>query len=77
MFLAKAESEIYTGVDHYGSGEPYDVHKMFFFCGKKQIFLYTAQNEIKGNFKHLDTEGGYLENHPMPKECTDYIMKWD
>ena len=33
-------------------------------CDKKEVFLHTPQNEIKGNALEL---GG--DNLPMPKEC--------
>ena len=37
-------------------------------CDKKEIFLHTPKNEIKGNRFDLI----YEENNPMPKECEIY-----
>ena len=67
--LEKDDVEIYTGIDNYYSSEPIYARKKFFFCQKKQIFLYTPQNEIKRNFNHIDTQGGWLENYPMVNKC--------
>lgn len=39
-----------------------------FYCEKKQCFLYTPQNEIKGNQFDL----GHDLNEPMPKNCDDF-----
>lgn len=35
------------------------------FCDKKDVYLYTPKNQIKGNQFDL----GDFENNPMPKEC--------
>lgn len=70
--LEKKEALIYSGYDDYYTYEPVNVPRDFFFCTKNQIFLYTPQNEIKGNFDHTDTEGGIFKNHPMPKKCRHY-----
>lgn len=69
--LEKKETLIYAGFDDYYTDEPVNVKREFFFCNKKQIFLYTPQNEIKGNFNHTDTEGGTFKNYPMPTKCND------
>jgi hypothetical protein len=68
---------IYSGYDNYDNCEPVNISRDFCFCKKKQIFLYTPQNEIKGNHHHIDTEGGIFENYPMAKECTDFSNGWD
>ena len=39
-----------------------------FYCNAKKHFLYTPQNEYKGNF--LELEGN--DNLPMPKDCQEY-----
>ena len=67
--LEKKETLIYSGIDNCFDGEPINNSVDFLFCTKKQIFLYTPQNEIKGNYHHLDENGNNFENYPMPKEC--------
>jgi hypothetical protein len=68
--LEKKEVIIYSGIDDYITGEPINISRDFLFCKKRQIFLYTPQNEIKGNHNHIDAEGNSFENYPMAKECT-------
>jgi len=62
--LRKEKTEIYYG--YYGADGERIVN--LFYCGIKECFLYTPQNEIKGNQFDLGDE----ENNPMPKECSDY-----
>lgn len=73
QYLEKKEVEIYSGFDDCMSSEPINIKRHFFFCTAKQQFLYTPQNEVKGNYNHVDTEGGVFENYPMPKECEVYV----
>lgn len=75
--LIKKEVLIYSGMDNYNDGEPWNQKKDFLFCNKKQIFLYTPKSEVKGNFKHIDEHGNNFENHPMPKICDDFTNGWD
>jgi len=70
--LVKKEVEIWTGIDDYFSSEPIYKKVDFLYCKAKNQFLYTPKNEIKGNFHHIDSEGGNFENNPMPKECDIY-----
>lgn len=67
--LTKKEVLIYSGYDSYYTCEPVNWLKNFLFCNKKQIFLYTPQNQVKGNYLHIDENGNNFENNPMPKEC--------
>lgn len=63
-FLTKKEANI----THYHYDEIESIQKVNdFYCSKKDVFLYTPKNEIKGNRHDLD-EG----NEPMPKECDLY-----
>lgn len=75
--LVKKKTLIYAGFDDYNSGEPVNLEREFFFCNKKDIFLYTPQNEIKGNFVHINNKGGLFDNRPMPKECNDLSTGWN
>ena len=70
--LEKMETEIYLGIDDYFDGEPLNKKVSFLHCFIKDIFLYTPQNEIKGNYKHLDNEGNNFKNYPMPKKCDKF-----
>jgi len=67
--LIKKEAVIYSGHDNYFTSEPVNVKRYFCYCKKKDIFMFTPKNAIKGNFDHIDEDGGNFENHPMPKEC--------
>jgi hypothetical protein len=64
-FLCKKEAEIYGD---YTDGSEWKRTINLLFCNKKEIYLHTPQNEIKGN----DFELGYTENNPMPKKCDLY-----
>lgn len=68
-YLDKKETKIYSGIDDYYSGDSINNVVNFCYCSSKNIFLYTPQNEIKGNHSHTDIEGGAFENYPMSKEC--------
>lgn len=46
-------------------GEECERNLDLLYCSKKQTFLYTPKNEIKGNVFDLGEKG----NEPMPKEC--------
>ena len=67
--LDKKTTQIDNSQSDYQTGETVLVDRDFFYCNYKHIFLYTPQNEMKQNFKHTDSEGGYLENFPMPISC--------
>ena len=44
-----------------------------FFCEAKNVCLHTPKNEIKGNAFDL----GYDENLAMPKECSQFVDKYN
>jgi hypothetical protein len=67
-FLTKNEALIYSGYDDI-NGNPVNKNVQFFYCSKKQKFLYTPKNEIKGNQFHTDENGDDFENISMPKDC--------
>ena len=64
-FLRKKEAEIYVDYPKCPDGK---IKLNLLFCNKKEIYLHTPQNEIKGNNFDL----GYTENNPMPKKCDFY-----
>lgn len=67
IHLKKKKTEVYSGYDHYGSGEPATHEVEAFYCSKKEHYLYTPQNEIKGNAFEIAWDEDV--NEPMPKEC--------
>lgn len=71
-FLTKEKVSIYAGFDNYATGDPVNTNRDFFFCKAKNIFLYTPQNEIKGNHEHTDENGNDFKNYPMPKSCEEF-----
>jgi hypothetical protein len=62
VFLEK-KNESVTIEYTYGGEETREVD--IFHCSKKEHFLYTPQNEHKGNYFETET----AENKPMPKSC--------
>ena len=64
-YLCKKTIEVY--IDHY-DGSQTERQVDLFFCNKKDVFLYTPKNQIKGNYFDL---GDHI-NEPMPKECEMY-----
>jgi hypothetical protein len=66
-FLEKKEKLLYE--THHYDGSEYTKKLDLLHCKKKNIFLYTPKNEIKGNMYILEDD----ENLPMPKECEDYV----
>ena len=65
--LAKKQHDYLLGYNYNGSESRIDLE--LFFCNAKEIFLYTPQNEIKGNWYDLSNE----LNEPMPKSCDCYV----
>lgn len=70
----KKEVEIYRGYEDPYTGEPLSKLMSFYFCAKKKIFLYPPKSEAKGTHQHLTVDGDNFENHPMPKECSDFSI---
>ena len=72
--LCKKKATVYTGVDNYHSGEPETMVAELMHCKEFGKFLYTPQNEIKGNWFEMEDFGGY-ENVAMPKTCNRFTSE--
>jgi len=64
-FLEKKQTKI---LSEYCFGSDCERAVDLFFCKSKKTFLYTPQNEVKGNRFELSDD----ENNPMPKECSEF-----
>lgn len=60
----------YNDAIAYGSyyGEENAINRTLLYCNKRDVFLYTPQNEIKGNQYDLGDD----MNERMPKICLQF-----
>ena len=64
--LCKKQTSYYR--DMFDGSESEEILDLF-HCNKKEVFLYTPNNEAKGNWFDLGDE----RNDPMPKTCEDFL----
>jgi len=67
--LTKKQTSIFEDYQ----GQSHEIFVSLLHCNAKQMFLYTPQNEIKGNQFDLGDE----INEPMPRECVRYEERKD